>query len=52
MNGIINLLIVLLIVGWLIGFIGFGAAVGGLIHLLLILAVIGILYRLATGKRL
>lgn len=52
MNGIINLIIVLLIIGWLIGYLGFGEAVGSLIHILLVLAVIGILYRLATGKRL
>ncbi len=52
MNGIVNLIIILLIVGWLVGYFGFGEAVGSLIHILLVLAVIGILYRLATGKRL
>jgi hypothetical protein len=51
MRDIISLLIVLLIIGWLVGYFGFGQAVGSFIHILLILAVIGILYRLATGRR-
>lgn len=51
MRDLISLIIVLLIVGWLVGYIGFGAAVGSFIHILLVLAVIGILYRLATGRR-
>lgn len=50
MNGLLNIVIVLLIVGWLIGYIGFGAMVGSLIHILLVLAVIGLLYRLFTGR--
>jgi len=50
MNGLLNIIIVLLVVGWLIGFIGFGAMVGNLIHILIILAVIGLLYRLFTGR--
>lgn len=52
MRDIISIIIILLIVGWLVGYFGFGQAVGNLIHILLVLAVIGILYRLATGKRL
>ena len=51
MNNLVNIIIVLLVVGWLIGFIGFGAMVGNLIHILLILAVVGILYRLFDGRR-
>ncbi|WP_416444179.1 lmo0937 family membrane protein [Leeuwenhoekiella sp. A16] len=51
MRDIISLIIVLLIIGWLVGYFGFGDAVGSLIHILLVLAVIGILYRLATGRR-
>jgi Ca2+-dependent lipid-binding protein len=50
MNGLLNIVIVLLIVGWLIGYIGFGSMVGSLIHILLVLAVIGLLYRLFTGR--
>lgn len=52
MRDIISLIILVLIIGWLVGYIGFGAAVGNLIHILLVLAIIGILYRLATGQRL
>ena len=51
MNNLVNIIILLLIVGWLISFIGFGAMVGNLIHILLVLAVIGIIYRLLGGKR-
>ena len=52
MNDLITIIIVVLLIGWLVGYIGFGAAVGNLIHILLVLAVIGILYRLATGRKL
>lgn len=52
MSDIVSLIIVLLIIGWLVGYFGFGDAVGSLIHILLVLAVIGILYRLAVGRRL
>lgn len=51
MNNLLNIIIVLLIIGWLVGFIGYGAAVGSLIHLLLVVAVIAIVYRLITGRR-
>jgi hypothetical protein len=51
MRDLIWLIIVILIIAWLIGYIGFGEAVGSLIHILLILAIIGILYKLATGRR-
>ncbi len=50
MNNLLNIIIVLLIVGWLVGYIGFGTAVGSLIHILLVLAIIGIVYRLLTGR--
>lgn len=51
MSDLIWLIVVILLVGWAVGFFGFGEAVGNLIHILLVLAVIGILYRLATGRR-
>ncbi|MGO3182291.1 MAG: lmo0937 family membrane protein [Aequorivita sp.] len=51
MGDIIWLIVVLLVIGWLVGYFGFGEAVGSLIHILLVLAVIGILYRLATGRK-
>ncbi|MAW96605.1 MAG: hypothetical protein CMF36_10205 [Leeuwenhoekiella sp.] len=52
MRDIIWLIVVILIIGWLVGFFGFGESVGSLIHILLVLAVIAILYKLATGRRL
>jgi len=45
MKDIVNILIVLLIVGWLFGYIGFGAVIGNLIHILLVVAVVMILLR-------
>jgi len=51
MRDLIWLIVVILIIGWLIGYIGFPDAVGGLIHILLVLAIIGILYRLEKGRR-
>jgi len=45
MNDIVNILIVLLVVGWLFGFIGFGALVGNLIHILLLVAVVMVVLR-------
>lgn len=52
MRDIVSLIILLLIIGQLVDYFGFGEAVGSLIHILLVLAVIGILYRLAVGRRL
>ncbi len=52
MGDIIWLIVVILIIGWLVGYFGFGEAVGSLIHILLVLAIIGILYKLATGRRM
>ena len=51
MNNLINIIIVLLVIGWLVGYIGFGAMVGSLIHILLVLALIGLVYRLLSGRK-
>jgi hypothetical protein len=40
-----------LVIGWLVGFFAF-PNVGGLLHLLLVIAVILIVYKLLTGRRL
>jgi hypothetical protein len=48
MGTLLNLLIILLILGWLFGTFAFHA--GGLIHLLLVIAVIVIVYRLLTNR--
>lgn len=49
MRSLLYLVAVLLIIGWLIGFIGY--SLGGLIHILLVIAVISILLDLIRGRR-
>lgn len=49
MSGLLYIIAVILIIGWLLGFFAFHA--GGLIHILLVLAVIAILLRLIGGSR-
>ncbi len=49
MNSVLYIIAVLLIIGWLIGFVGYSA--GGLIHILLVLAIIAILFRIIAGRR-
>jgi hypothetical protein len=51
MRDLIWLIVVILLIGWLVGYFAFGEVVGNLIHILLVLAIIGVLYRLATGRR-
>ncbi len=50
MKDLIWVLVVLLIIGWVLGFAVF--PVGNLIHILLVIAVIAIIYKLVTGRRL
>lgn len=50
MGNLLYLLAVILIIGWLIGFIGYN--VGGIIHLLLVMAVVVILIRVIQGRRI
>ncbi len=49
MSNLLYIIAVILIIGWAVGFIGFGA--GGLIHILLVIAIIAILIRLIQGRR-
>jgi len=49
MGNLLYLIAAVLILGWIIGFIGYQA--GGLIHILLIIAVIAIIFRLIQGKK-
>ncbi|MBW3518126.1 lmo0937 family membrane protein [Flavobacterium sp. NKUCC04_CG] len=51
MRDLVWLIAVILIIGWAVGYFGFGEAVGSFIHILLVLAVIAILYRLITGRK-
>ncbi|HLY68513.1 MAG TPA: lmo0937 family membrane protein [Puia sp.] len=47
MGSILYLIAVILVIAWLIGFLGYH--VGGLIHILLVIAVIAILLRIIRG---
>ncbi|MEE2770646.1 MAG: lmo0937 family membrane protein [Bacteroidota bacterium] len=51
MRDLIWLIIVLVIIGWLVGYFAF-PDLGSIIHILIVLAVILILYKLLTGRRL
>lgn len=51
MNNLLNIIIALLIIGWLVGYIGFASLVGSLIHILLVVAVILIVFRLVGGRK-
>lgn len=50
MKDIIWIIVVVLVIGWLVGFFAF-PAVGGIIHALLVIAVVLIVYKLVTGKK-
>jgi hypothetical protein len=47
----LNTLIVVLVVLWALGLVG-GYALGGLIHLLLVVALVVLVFRLLSGRRL
>ena len=49
MENLLYIIAVVLIIAWLIGFLGFHA--GGIIHILLIIAVIVILLRIIQGRK-
>ena len=49
MGNLLYIIAVILIIGWLIGFVGYGA--GGLIHALLVIAIIVIILRVIQGRR-
>ncbi len=49
MGNLLYYIAVILIIGWLVGFIGYSA--GGLIHILLVIAVIAIIIRLIQGRK-
>jgi hypothetical protein len=48
MGNLLYIIAVILIIAWLIGFLGYNA--GGLIHILLVIAIIAILIRLIRGS--
>lgn len=49
MGNLLYLIAVILIIGWLIGFVGYSA--GGLIHVLLVIAIVVILLRVIQGRK-
>jgi len=50
MGNLLWVIIVVLIILWLLGFVAFPVG-GNLIHILLVIALILVIYRLATGRR-
>jgi hypothetical protein len=50
MGSLLYVIAVILIVAWAIGF--FAYSVGGIIHILLVIAVIAVLFRIISGRRL
>ena len=49
MGNLLYIIAVILVIAWLIGFLGYAA--GGLVHILLVLAVIAILVNIIGGDR-
>jgi hypothetical protein len=49
MGNLLYVIVVILIIAWLIGFLGYHA--GGLIHLLLVIAIIVVLVRVISGNK-
>jgi hypothetical protein len=49
MENLLYVIAVILVIGWLIGFVGFHA--GGLIHILLVIAIIAVLFRIISGRK-
>ncbi|MGP1992933.1 lmo0937 family membrane protein [Zobellia laminariae] len=51
MRDIVWILVVILVIGWLVGFVAF-PDVGGIIHVILVIALILVVYKLLTGRKL
>lgn len=45
MGNLLYIIAIVLVIAWLIGFLGFGDQVGGIIHILLVLAIVAFLLR-------
>jgi hypothetical protein len=50
MGNLLYVIAIILVIAWLIGFLGYHA--GTIIHLLLILAIIAVLLRIIQGRRI
>jgi len=49
MGNLLYLVAVILLIAWAIGFIGYNA--GGIIHILLVIAIISVLLRVISGRK-
>ncbi len=49
MGNLLYIIAVILVIGWLVGFVGYNA--GGLIHILLVIAIIAVLIRIISGRK-
>jgi len=49
MNNLLYVIAVILVIAWLVGFLGLHA--GGLIHVLLVIAVVAIILRVISGRK-
>lgn len=49
MGNLLYTIAVILVIGWVIGFVGFHA--GGLIHILLVIALIAVIMRVISGRK-
>ena len=50
MKNIVWVIVILLVIGWMLGFFFF-AALGSIIHIVLVIADILIIYKLVTGRK-
>jgi hypothetical protein len=50
MGSLLYVIAVILIVAWAIGFFAYSA--GGIIHILLVIAVIAVLFRIISGRKI
>jgi hypothetical protein len=48
MGNLLYIVAVILIIGWLVGFVGYGA--GGIVHILLVIALIAVILRVIQGN--
>ena len=50
MGNLLYIIAVILVIAWAIGFIGYSA--GGIIHVLLVIALIAVLFRVISGRKI
>jgi Family of unknown function (DUF5670) len=50
MGNLLYVLAVIMVIGWAIGFIGYGT--GGIIHILLVIALIAVILRIIQGQKI